>query len=121
MTSDEKIQLLLDKFQSFEKRLDEVVTEVKEMRSDLNRLEAKVDTNHKELTGKIDANHAEMIERVVNQRLDIMVINGKIDRSIADQKLHRRFNQAAIAELQAGQEQLENEVAEIKDRLDKAS
>ncbi len=103
MTTEEMFQLLLN--------------EVKEMRSDIKELKA----NQVRLEAKVDTNHAEMIERFVNLRLDVMVINGKIDRSLADQRLHRRSTQSAIAEIQARQDQLEEEIGEIKDKLEKAS
>lgn len=114
MTTDEMFQLLITKFTNFE-------GELKELRSDVNRLEAKANTNHKELTAKIDANHAEMIERFVNQRLDIMVINGKIDKLATDFKNNRRIVQGTINDIQVRQENLEDDLDMLNHRLDKAS
>lgn len=139
MTEREILELLLAK-------LTNVEIEIKELKQDQARLESKVDSNYAELKqdqarleskmdsnyaelkqgqarleNKMDLNHAEMLERFVNQRLDILVINSKLDRSLADQKLHRRTSEAAIRELQTRQDHLEDIVDEIKEKLEKAS
>lgn len=76
MTSEEILKLLLNKFERFEKRLDEVVVEVKELRSDVNRLEAKVDANYKELSEKIDTNYKELSEKI---DANYKELSGRID------------------------------------------
>ncbi|MBK7995146.1 MAG: hypothetical protein IPK14_17705 [Blastocatellia bacterium] len=128
MTTEEMLQLLLGKFTDLE-------NEVKEMRSGIKSLNDKVDASYthiiKELNrieNKVDANHADVIKELnrienkvdANLRADIIVINGKIDTAMEEQRLNRRVTQSAISELQFRQEHLEEDLRRSNRRLDNA-
>lgn len=106
MTNEEILQLVIHKLTNLENEMKEMRGEMKEMRSEVRRLETK-----------IDANHAEMLDRFVNLHVDIMAVNGKLERTIVEQQHHRRTTQTAIAELQTYYSGLELEVKIIKDKV----
>lgn len=114
MTTEEMFQMLMN--------------EVKEMRSGLNRLEAKVDANHAEvkadiarLEAKIDANHADTTDKLIAIKLVTIHIDTDLGQVTKEFKSYRHFTQGAIHDIQLRQEILENDVENIKLKLDKAS
>ncbi|MBL8192310.1 MAG: hypothetical protein JNM06_00700 [Blastocatellia bacterium] len=110
MTTEEMLQLLLGKFTGLE-------NEVKEMRSGIKSLNDKVDASHTHIIKELNR-----IENKVdaNLRADIIVINGKIDTAMEEQRLNRRVTQSAISELQFRQEHLEEDLRRSNRRLDNA-
>lgn len=114
MTSDEMIKLLLDKFQTFEKRLDQVVVEIKETRSDIARME----TN---LEAKMDADYKDLLDKILGLKLVSIHTDTSVDTLVKEFKGHRHFTQGAIHDIQVRQEILEEDIANIKLKLGKAS
>ncbi|KAF0239972.1 MAG: hypothetical protein FD167_4273 [bacterium] len=120
MTTDEMFQLLLN--------------EVKDMRSDLNRLEAKVDSNQKQVIEKIDANHKELSEKIqdlqvqinetkiilVGTRADVLDLRDDVKR-LDNQAYSVKLLDRTTANLHQRVGKAEDELEEIKDKLDKAS
>lgn len=138
MSVEEMLQLLLDKLVIMEGEMKAMRSDINELKQGQNRLEAKIDANHAEAMSEIKELKADVAEikediqylkrqdDVDTQSINgcynaIKEVNGKLDRVIADQGLHRRSTQANIAELQAHQETLEDDIKDIKARLDKAS
>jgi len=121
MTTEEMLQMLMNKIDSNHKQVMEKI--------DSNHAEVKADVAR--LEGKLNTVIADVAEIKADVRLlkehddvdtfnfngaykEIKEVNEKLDKVIADQKIHRRATQANINELQL-------QVNTLEDKLDKAS
>jgi len=113
MTTDELIQLLLSKMDSFETKLNGAIADIKQLKSDVTEIKADISEI------KSDVQYLKRQDDVDTQTINgayngIKEVNSKLDKVIADQQLDRRATQATIAQLQS-------QVGTVEDRLDKAS
>ena len=103
MTTEEMFQLLMNEVKTgqarLEAKIDAVAANVAEIKKDVSLLLEHDDVD----TFNINGAYKEIKE-----------VNEKLDKVIADQKLHKRATQGNINELQS-------QVNAIEDRLDKAS
>lgn len=114
MTTEEMFQMLMNKINSNHAELRA------DIKAEVARLESKID----DAIADIKQIKEEVHSLWICSEVDTISINGayngikevdnKLDKVIADQKLHRRSTQATIGELQA-------QINTLEDRLDKAS
>lgn len=110
MTTEEILQLLLVE-------MKEMRGDIKELRSDVNRLETNVDN--------IQSTQDNMRLGIKNLRAIVdefrAETNQRFNRLEGEFKGYRRSTQGAISDIQLRQENIEEDVKQLKDRLDKAS
>jgi DNA repair exonuclease SbcCD ATPase subunit len=122
---------------NIEEMFQMLMNEVKEIRDSQTRLEAKVDANHKEVNSKIDGLVADVVEIKADVHLlkkldeidtlsinaacnDIKEIKEKVNN--LDKQLNIvRVLDKSVPSLQVRVSDLEDEIAQVKKQLEKAS
>ncbi len=117
MTTEEILQLLLVEMKEMRGDIKEMRGDIKELRSDVNRLETNVDN--------IQSTQDNMRLGIKNLRAIVdefrAETNQRFNRLEGEFKGYRRSTQGAISDIQLRQENIEEDVKQLKDRLDKAS
>lgn len=129
MTIEEMFQYLINEIKQLKEGQARLETKVDANHKELSEkidanykeFSGKIDANYKELSGKIDANYTKMLDSNLNLRFEILNLGDKVERLSTNFKNNRRIIQSTLNDFQVRLEQTEDDLAIVKDRIEKAS